>query len=209
MNLILKFRNLLDYPLRQFFRWRRAGLKFDNQSKQNIFSHLPSEQMNQTVEYERSYRERYHLGDLYNHSRVRNYCENLFYLEMMEKTLDALEIDLPDACLVADVGPSTWFYVHAQYNLLRWWRAPAGRTVALQGYEMDAYRVYRNFHSRADIALAHLRDLKEARYIPEKFTRQENTFDLVFMLFPFVFVKDHLEWGLPTSHFRPSDLLGR
>ena len=79
--------------------------------------------------------------------------------------------------------------------------------MTLTGFEADAYRVYWNFYSRYDYALAHMRDLPDVRFLPQKFERQPGAFHFVTILFPFVFVRDHLNWGLPRGMFAPEQLL--
>jgi hypothetical protein len=44
-------------------------------------------------------------------------------------------------------------------------------------------------------------------YIPRAFSPRQPPADLITMFFPFVFDRDHLEWGLPLSIFKPIDLL--
>jgi len=67
--------------------------------------------------------------------------------------------------------------------------------------------VYSNLFSRYDSAHGHMNGLEDVQYIPHKFTRQPGTFQFVAMLFPFVFLKDHLTWGLPLRRFNPLQLL--
>lgn len=200
-------RNSIDYPLRQLFRWSRPGLETQNENKERLFAHL-SEHRRRSAEGTAAYLlAKYHLKLLYENSSADNYRENLFYLELLEGALDATAAVFPPAIAAADIGASHWFYVQALYNLLRWWQTAAGRAVALCGYELDAYRVYVDFHSRADHARAHMRGLDNVRYRPAGFEKQPAQFDLITMLFPFVFLDDHLAWGLPRNSFAPRQLL--
>ncbi len=200
-------RNAIDYPLRQLIRWRRGGLHFRNEPKAKQYAHLPMYARGQAEAAAQRLRVDYHLHDLYQHSPVDNYCENLFYLELLEAAFNRAEAHLPMSVSAADIGVSHWFYVQALHALLTRWEAPAGRTLTLRGYEADPYRVYANLHSRYDHALAHIRELPNTRFIPEAFTEQRHAFDVVTMLFPFVFVRDHLRWGLPRPAFAPDALL--
>jgi hypothetical protein len=54
-----------------------------------------------------------------------------------------------------------------------------------------------------DPAQAHARSLEGVHYLPACFQRQPGRFDVVAMLFPFVFIQDHIEWGLPGASFDP------
>ena len=89
----------------------------------------------------------------------------------------------------------------ALHALLRHWQAPAGRAVQLRGFEADAYRVYTNFHSRHDHALANMRTLADLEYVPHAFGAQPHEYDLIMLLFPFLFCSDHLRWGLRAPRF--------
>lgn len=206
-------RNALDYPLRQFFRWRRAGLRLRNEPKEQLFAHLPAAQRAEAQAAAERLQARYPLDHLKTHSTARNFRENLFYLELLERALDETDrVGLGDrrGLDVADIGPSHWFYVHALHALWRYWDcADAPRQVTLTAYESDAFRVYLDFYSRWDYAQAHRQGLPEdrVRYEPRAFTRQPAAFDAVTMLFPFVFIRDHLEWGLPRGAFDPAHLL--
>jgi hypothetical protein len=212
--MLAAFRNALDYPLRQYFRWRRPGLQFKNEAKDRLFARLPAEARALAQATADRLLETYHLQRLFYHSRAENYRENLFYLELLESALQRVRAVLPPVVNAADIGPSQWFYVQALYGLLKWWQPVAGgklseegRAVTLSGYEADAYRVYWDLYSRYDYALAHLRGLAEAHYQPRPFERQTGAFQFATLLFPFVFLRDHLKWGLPRPMFAPEQLL--
>ncbi len=210
LSLLHRFQNwrsLLDYPLRQLFRWRRGGLKIPNESKDSLFDHLLPDERREAEQTAGRLLSQYPIQLLYENSQAENYRENLYYLSFLEKALDEVEADLPNELAAADIGPSDWFYVQALYALLKSWKSPQGRTITLTGFERDAYRVYTNFHSRWDHALAHRRGVKAVTYIPKAFAVQPNTYHVITMLFPFLFIKDHLEWGLPTPVFSPASLL--
>jgi SAM-dependent methyltransferase len=200
-------RNAVDYRLRQLFRWRRRGLQFLNEPKDNLFAPLPAKQRRQADRNAARLLADYRLQFLRDHSPADIYRQNLFYLEMLERAVAASGASLPPSLDAADIGTASWFYVHALHALLKWWQCPAGREVALVGYEADAYRVFADFHSRLDHAQAHVRGLDDVCFVPQPFPRQPAAFDFLTMLFPFVFKKDHLNWGLPRAMFAPQQLL--
>jgi hypothetical protein len=206
-----RLRNAVDYPLRGLFRWRRPGLRWRNEPKHDLFAALPTDRRVQAEAAADRLLAHYPLGYLHDHSRADNYRENLFYLELLERALNAARPALPDELSAGDIGPSHWFYVHALYALWTTWERPAaaGRSVALTAFETDAFRVYWDLHSRWDHAQAHLRGLPEdrVRYEPRAFRAQPAAYDALTMLFPFVFERDHLAWGLPGRQFRPEILL--
>jgi hypothetical protein len=205
---LLRLRNTLDYPLRQLFRWRRSGYALRMQSEKGMFDQYSPAERRDAEQAAGRLQTQYHLVALSRDRSALNVQENLYYLQLLEGALARSGGALPaDAVMAADIGPSHWFYVQALYALLKWWNCPSGRSITLEGYEVDAYRVYTDFYSRYDHAQAHMRGLSGVTYIPQGFTRQENRFHLITMLFPFVFERDHLEWGLPTSIFHPDRLL--
>jgi hypothetical protein len=206
--LLNSLRNGLDYPLRRLLRWRRKGLTIPNEDKTNLFAHLSAVDRLTAEATAEKLRSDYHLDDFYHHSRAGNYRENLFYLEMLARALDSIPAELPSTMRAADVGPSHWFYVQALSHLLQYWRHPeTPRQVRLEAFETDPYRVYTDLYSRMDHALAHIRGAGGVSYHPSGLTRQTGAYQVVGMLFPFVFLKDHLEWGLPRQHFDPQRLL--
>ena len=207
LQTILRLRNAIDYPLRQFFRWRRGGFVPRAGAKLDLFADLsPADQLDARNREARLFKQ-YHLAEFERVSSPGNYRENLFYVEMLEAALERGGAVLPDPLLAADIGPSHWFYIQGLAALLRWWNCPSGRSIQLEGFEADPYRVYADLRSRFDHAAGHLRGLDCAAYLPRAFTAQPGRFHLILMLFPFVFEKDHLEWGLPGSLFRPEALL--
>lgn len=206
-HFLINLRNGADYPLRQFFRWRRGIIDWKNEPKETLFADLPPSERHIAEQIAQTLREKYHLEDFYQHSRARIYRENLYYLSLLETALQRAAFHLGEQVTCADVGPSDWFYVPALSALLRWYEAPQGRKISLYGYERDAFRVYADFHSRYDHAMSYIKDLEGVTYLPQAFERQAQQFDLILMLFPFVFLDDHLRWGLPKSTFQPAALL--
>jgi hypothetical protein len=206
-DFFLNLRNGADYPLRQFFRWRRGDVHWKNEPKDDLFADLPAAERQLAEQMALNLCQTYHLDPFYHHSRARIYRENIYYLALLQEALRRAEVRLGDAITCADVGPSDWFYVQALSALLRWYDSAQGRKVTLLGFERDAFRVYADFHSRYDHALTYLKGLEGVTYIPKAFEAQPHRYDLIFLLFPFVFLADHLRWGLPKRLFQPHALL--
>jgi hypothetical protein len=202
---IQNWRNLVDFRIREWFRWQRSGLKFENQKKDDLFDFLSGVKKEQAEQTAARLINQYHLQFFSECSTRINFRENLFYLSMLENAFDQAGIDLPAVLNAADIGPAHWFYVQALYAGLTWYGVKRPRQVNLIGYEADAYRVFSSFYSRMDYTKAHIRNLPVV-YRPEHFKATHHQFDLVFMFFPFVFIKDHLAWGLPKRQFDPLSL---
>jgi SAM-dependent methyltransferase len=205
-NLLLDLRNRLDFSLRRRIHWRRGGQNPAPHPLVDPFANLPSDDRAAAEANARRLLADYDLSQLTN-AASEDFRENLFYLELLERLFEQSGVMLPDPLAAADIGPSHWFYVQAEAALLKGWRAPHGRQFHLTGYEIDPYRVYADLRSRMDHAEAHMRDLPDVRYLPQAFSRSPGGFDVVLMLFPFIFMEDHLEWGLPGNLFQPDALL--
>lgn len=205
--MITSVKNAIGHSLRQLIKRKKGIPLIPNESKQELFSHLPLNERKQADVTAGQLFSDFHLNDLYENSSADNYRQNLFYLEMLERAFSEANVQIPQKIVAADIGPSDWFYVKALYAALKWWNNPDGREVQLTGYEADAFRVYPNGFSRYDFAQNYIQGLEKIKYIPEKFIPQPENYDLITMLFPFVFIKNHLKWGLPFRRFNPIELL--
>ena len=107
-------RNAIDYPLREWVRWRRSGLRVPNESKQALFSSWPLAERGQAEGTAARLLDVYALEPLHAHSRADNYRENLFYLEMLERALNCAGQTLPAAVQAADVGCARWAQASAR-----------------------------------------------------------------------------------------------
>ncbi len=204
-QILFNWRNILDFRLREWVRWQRNGLKFENQTKDDLFDFLSGVKKQQAEQVSAKLINNYHLKSFSDNSTRINFRENLFYLSMLENAFDLAGISLPSSLNVADIGPAHWFYVQSLYAGLTWYGTQIPRQVNLTGFETDAYRVFSSFYSRLDYAKAHIRNLP-VLYQTEAFKAVPRQFDLICMFFPFVFVKDHLAWGLPKKQFDPFSL---
>ena len=203
----LRIRNSLDFPLRQRFHPRPRKIQRNDHQQTDILPSYPPEIRSKADDQIVRLIAEYHFqGFTYDHASA-TVRENLFYLAMLDEALRQTNISLPENLTAADIGPSSWFYVHALYSALTWFRATLPRSVRLTGYEVDAYRLYSDLHTRRDHALGNMQGLTGVEYLDKAFTVQPDRFDVITLFFPFVFEKDHLEWGLPSGMFDPTGLL--
>jgi len=207
MNILRVIINFLDYPLRQLIHWHRGILTFVNEDKTRLFKNLPPDLAEEADSSAKHFLDKYHLQSLYENSTKESYLYNLYYLELLERAFEQVPFEFPESIFAVDLGASSWFYVQSLYGFLKYWHSPSGRQVTLTGYEIDPYRIYSNLHSRYDHALTNIQGLHGVEYIPRKFAALPEHFDLTFMFFPFIFMKDHLEWGLPSNQYDPGELL--
>lgn len=110
-----------------------------------------------------------------------------------------------DNIKILDIGAKNWFYVQDLYNFFKYNNFE--KEIFLDGIEIDAYRVYTDFHTRYDYALHYSKGLKNCRYIPGDFLKHNEKYDYITWFYPFVTELPLLEWGLPLSTFKPLDML--
>lgn len=190
----------VDYPIRQLVRWRRSGRVFEPEPKDGLIAPEARADVDRLVAA-------YGLEAWRDASRRDDYEASLWYLQMIERGFEAAGVRLGPDVTVLDAGPSNWFYVQPLYGFLQRHGAESPRSVALDGVEVDAFRLYSNMHSRYDWAMAFSEGLPGVRYLTHDVRRYDRPVDVAFMLFPFLFPKDHLKWGLPKGMLRPGELL--
>lgn len=202
-----KLRNQIDYYLREKFRWHRSGFRPPINPQKTLFQHLDTNLREKAEQIEKQLVSNYHLHELKENTNSGNYQENLFYLHMLQAAFSNLQgYAIPHNISVADIGPSHWFYVHSLMNFLKWHQTDFPRNVILNGYEADPWRVYMDLYSRYDHAIGYIGNLENTYYHPKAFEIQTGEYDLIFMFFPFIFIRDHRKWGLPDKKFEPEKL---
>jgi len=203
----LRIKNNLDYPLRQRFPFRSAPVIASHPNTRDILSLYPKKDRHKIEQIISRLNNLYHFQYYTNTHSIDETRENYYYLSMLDEAFQRSGVTLPESVMVADIGPSSWFYVHALSAALGWFGSPMQRDLHLTGFEVDAYRLFSDFHTRKDHALGNLQGLKGVEYLNRGFEQQINKYDVITMFFPFVFEKDHLEWGLPHRLFEPTALL--
>ncbi len=189
-------RNALDFPVRQALRLRRRGCRLPAEPKDGLFPGEALAEVKRLVET-------YGLQNWERHSGRTDFAASLFYLQMLEKGFAEAGVRTPGHVEALDAGCGDWFYVQALYGLLR----RGGRTVSLDGAELDAYQPYAGFRARIDWAEAYAAGLDGAHYIHADLRDYGRPVDIAFMLFPFLFAPDLQRWGLPRRYLRPVKLL--
>ncbi len=201
-------RNRIDYFLRWRFKWHRSGFKPPIHPQKPLFQHLDKTSREQAFQMEEKLYSDYHLEKLKESTNSGNYQENLFYIHMLQTAFSQLQgYTLPQMIHAADIGPSHWFYVYSLHNFLTWYQTDVSREITLDGYEADPWRIYSDLYSRFDRAIGYIGELQNTNYYPKAFSAQPCQYDLIFMFFPFVFLHDHRQWGIPDKEFNPEGLL--
>lgn len=112
-------------------------------------------------------------------------------------------IDYHSNLSVLDIGSKNWSYVIGEYDYFK----SKTDTLLLDGVELDAYRLYRNFYSRYEVAQAYIKGLENVNYYPENLLNIKTKYDYIIWLLPFVTEYPFTRWGLPKKFFIPQILL--
>ncbi len=204
---LLDLRNRLDYAIRQRLHAPSRTIPAYTGARPEILSAYPVDIRARAGDEIARLRAEYHFDDVDTGFANRDLRENYFYLAMLDEAFRQSKITLPAEVTAADIGPSSWFYVKALYTALSRFGTTQPRGVHLTGFEVDAYRLYADFHSRRDHAQANMRGLPGVDFVDHGFEPRPDTYDVLTVFFPFIFLKDHLEWGLPRALFNPPNLV--
>jgi len=201
-NTFKAFYNDIDFFFRQNIRPKRK-YKGKNEPKEDLFTHFTGEKKQTAEEKEKFYLEKYKLHQLKENSTCRNYLENLAVIELLENFLCDKEEKKP--LRVLDIGSKNWFYASGEWCFFK--HNSQNGDVFLDGIEIDAFRLYSDFHTRYDYAHFYIKNLENTRYIAKDFLKHNEKYDFIIWFFPFVTKYPLLEWGLPLSKFKPSEML--
>ena len=196
-------KNPFDYTIRNKVRWNRPIIDKNSTLITSIIS-----EYNEPVKLSANRLVKaYHLDkiDFPFHRALGEV--NLYYLNLFISAFQEIEDSFPEKIVAADIGPSDWFYLPALVSFLTYYQYEDGRSIRLEGYEIDPYRVYNTFHARHNIAAQRVAAFDGVEYFKTPFKPIGQTYDLILQCFPFLFLKDHLSWGLPGNLFDPQKLL--
>lgn len=200
MKLIKHFYNKLDFFLRKNLKFSRE-YQGKNEQKENLFERLDGLKKIQAEHKEKLYLERYYLENLKNNSTKRIYLENLAIIELLESNIEVTK-EFPK---ILDIGSKNWFYAVGEYNFFKY--NNFNKQIVLTGLEIDAFRVYSDFHTRMDYALYYSKELENCNYIQDDLLKHQGKYDYITWFFPFVTETPLLEWGLPLNLFKPYEML--
>jgi hypothetical protein len=203
-DFIKNFYNSIDFFLRQKIKLKRKYIG-KNEPKNNLFPDFSEEKRQIAEEKEKFYLEKYNLNYLKNNSTQRNYLENLATIELLEKVMDNEGFLTSESTIkILDIGSKNWFYAAGEWSFFK---SNINKEIYLDGIEIDAFRVYSDFHTRWDYANFYIKNLKNTRYIAGDFLKHNEKYDYILWFFPFVTEFPLQEWGLPLSKFKPLEML--
>ncbi|MEB3224118.1 MAG: hypothetical protein VKS61_18750 [Candidatus Sericytochromatia bacterium] len=190
----------VDFPVRSKIRWRRGTPRLPGEPKAGLFDPEGQPEADRLVT-------EYGLEAWAEASGRGAFECSLIYLHMLERAFTAAGVQLPPNLSAVDVGPCDWFYVRTAHAFLQRWRTNQPRSVSLDGVELDAWRLYLDLRSRADWAEAYIGGLPGVTYHGMDGLAYDRPVDVALLFFPFLFMSDHRQWGLPRKLLRPEALL--
>lgn len=196
--------NILDFALRKRLRISKGEYYPKNEPKENLYGDLEPNQALIAQQREDEYLPKYHFQGLKQDSKRRIYLENLAICELLETYLEISKEQ--DGIKILDIGSKNWFYATGEYLFFKY-NNHNDRKIILNGIELDAYRLYTDFHSRCDYAKYHIKNLEGANYIVGDFLKHNEKYDYITWFFPFLTEPPLLQWGLPLSCLTPHKML--
>lgn len=131
---------------------------------------------------------------------ARNNAQNEYVFEILDRYfLKSQKQNLQ----VLDIGCKNWFYAKGEHRFF----SSFSSDFALDGVEIDAYRLYSNFYSRYEVAKYHIKDLKNTNYVAANLLDLDKKYDYIIWFLPFVTYAPHKSWGLPKKYFCPDKML--
>lgn len=195
-NFIQNIKNSIDFFLRQRLTFSRKNYYEKNEPKEGLFdSNSPKAQEKEEFLYEK-----YGLKDLKNNSTRRNYLENLYVIDVLDKYFD---LNSTQSTKILDVGCKNWFYAKGEYFFFK----KCSPQFELDGIELDSKRLYSNLFTRAEAAKFYIKGLQNTTYIEGDFLNHNVQYDCITWFLPFIIKEPMLKWGLPTQYFKPEVML--
>ncbi len=191
-NFFKNIRNQIDFFFRKNIRLKRK-YACKNEPKDDFIN-----------EKEQLFLQKYNLYCLKENSTKNNYLENLAIIELLESVFD-LDTETKKESKILDIGSKNWFYASGEWHFFKY--NEQEKEIFLDGVEIDAFRVYSDFHTRYDYAQFYIKNLKNTRYIAKDFLKHNEKYDFIIWFFPFVTEFPLLEWGLPLSVYKPGEML--
>jgi hypothetical protein len=197
------FYNHIDFQLRNVMKLSRGAYCPFNELKDNLFEDFDDLRKIIAEKKEQEYLEKYYLQRLKDHSTKRIYLENLNIIEFLENYIN-FENNF-NKIEILDIGSKNWFYAEGEYNFFKYHFFE--KNIEMTGIEIDAHRLYTDFHSRRDYALYYIKNLDNCRYIAGDVMLHKNQYDYITWFFPFVTQEPLLNWGLPLKFYKPEKML--
>lgn len=194
MDWFENIKNSVDFFLRQHLTFSRKNYFEQNEDKEGLLAKPKA------LDKEQELINKYDLEYIKNNSTKQNYLENLYTIDILDKYL---KIDFTKDLKVLDIGCKNWFYAKGEYFFFKKYCD----NLKMDGIELDSNRLYTNFYSRKQVALFHIKDLKNTNYIEGSLLNHAGKYNYIIWILPFVIKDPLIKWGLPIKYFQPAELL--
>lgn len=142
-------------------------------------------------------KEKYHVS-FEDALHEANALESYHLLDLLDQAKEKLRFRPKAGQRLIDVGSKNFYYVRA----LQAYFQPK----SLVGVELDAYKMYRNFHTRFSAARFYIQDFENTSYEHMNFMDYNERVEGVSWFLPFVVPYPLVKWTLPLSEFQPERL---
>lgn len=129
---------------------------------------------------------------------LANALENYHLLDLLDRVRQRYTWPLENGKTVVDVGAKNFYYAAT----LRHFFKPH----KLTGIELDAYKLYHDFHTRWSYAQFYIQDFPETDFVPGDFLKYRERADVITLFLPFVLKYPLVKWTLPGRFFVPQKI---
>lgn len=193
LYLLTDLRNSFDFFIRNHITFSRKNYSEKQQEYRDV---LCDEEQ---IKFYQNLNDKYDTQIIEN-STNRNFCENLYFLNVFDKYLTK---KTADNISVLDIGSKNWSYVKSEYLFLK----SFARDFNLTGIELDAYRMCTNFYTRYEIAKFYTKNLPNTNYVAGDFMQHNEKYNYIIWILPFIKEYPLVKWGLPLKYFKPEEML--
>lgn len=183
--------NRVVFPIRRRMTWGRRS--YCEAPAQTLPLLTPHQQM-RVQHLQQHYGVRFEA-----HLNAGNSLESYALLDQFQRAQQYFAWQPPTGQCVLDVGSRNFYYARALQA--------AWQPVRLTGIELDGYRLYENFHTRASHAAHYIRELPQAEFLVQDLLDYHRPADGVLLQYPFIVPEPLLHYGLPLSELKPRALL--
>jgi len=202
------WQNQLTFSLRQWCRLQKSGFIESNDPFLADVKEVSADwEKHHLAPLFDSLDAQYHITPLKNGLSPLRWLETLTYLHHIDWMLAQSTINTPQYTIKnwLDIGCKNWGYVEAIHQVMQ--KLSPDQHFEMTGIELDAFRLYGNFHTRWDYAQTFIQPIPQAHYIARDVLQHQGAYDVISWFLPFVFEDPCLAWGLPLTHFKPKALL--
>jgi len=133
-----------------------------------------------------------------NHLHRANTLENYHLLDILDQLKSNWNWQPPLQQNLVDVGSKNFYYAVALNAFFR----PSQMT----GIELDAYGLYRDFHTRYSYAQYYIKHIPGAQFMAGDYCKTRLSADIITFFYPFVIPEPLVRWSLPLAQFKPQKI---